>query len=160
ATGPAGGSETMVVPTVNDDPPHPADGQLWFNQVRNELRIYQDGRVRIVTLTAPAAMIPLIDPNDYINEVTWLSLVIVIIFHVPVVMAFLGMVGFGNPDWLAKKRKFVVFGLFVAAIFFTPSQDLFSNVMIPLLAWGLFELGLLLMRMFARRRQNRLADEE
>ena len=158
--GAGGEGGVMVVPTLQADPTQPVEGQMWFNRVRNEVRIYQGGRIRIMTLTAPAAMIPLIDPNDYINEVTWLSLVIVVIFHVPVVMAFLGMVGIGNPDWLARKRKFVIFGLFVAAIFFTPSQDLFSNVMLPLMAWALFELGLLLMRMSGRRRKRNQTELE
>lgn len=154
ATGRAGaGDETLVVPTVEEDPAAPVEGQMWFNRERNEVRIFQGGRVRVVTLTAPAAMIPLIDPSDYINEVTWLSVVCVVIFHVPVVMAFLGMVGIGNPDWLAKKRKFVIFGLFVAALFLTPSNDLFSDIGLPVLAWWLFELGLVLMRLFGRRRK-------
>jgi sec-independent protein translocase protein TatC len=143
-----------VVPVCDQDPPTPVEGQIWFNRTLNEMRIYQGQRVRVVTLTSPSAMVPLIDPADYINEVAWMALTIVVVFHVPVVMAFLGMVGLGNAAWLAKRRKLIVFLLFVFAVFLTPSQDLFSNLALPLLGWALFEFGLVLMRFFERRHRR------
>lgn len=148
-----------IVPSLEQDPSPPREGELWFNRQRNELRFFQHGQVRVLTMTAPSAMIPLIDPNDYIQEVTWLALTVMVMFQVPVIMAMLGLVGLGNPDWLAKKRKMVIIIIVLGAVFLTPSQDIFSNIVIPLLAWLLFEFGLLLMRLFSWRRKKRLAAE-
>jgi sec-independent protein translocase protein TatC len=110
--------------------------------------------------TTPSMMVPLIDPATYLDEVTLLTLGVVIVFHVPVVMCVLGMTGLIDPATLRKRRRIVIFGCFVASVFLTPSQDLFSNIALPLMAWGLFEFGLLLMTRFYRRRQAALAAEE
>ncbi len=75
-------------------------------------------------------------------------------------MAVLGMTGLVSPDTLTKRRKYIVIGLFIVALFLTPSQDIFSNVGLPLIAWVLFEAGLVLMRFFHRRAHAHDEPEE
>jgi Sec-independent protein secretion pathway component TatC len=150
----------MIIPTLAADPPNPVEGEIWYNTDQNEVRIFQDGRIHVVNMTAPSMMVPLIDPSVYLDEVLMLTLGVVLVFHVPVVMCVLGMTGLMNPRTLRTKRRYVIFGCFAAALVLTPSQDLFSNVMLPLMAWGLFELGLLLMAWFYRKHEQRLAAEE
>ncbi len=157
----SGGSNAgMVLPLLDHDPPNPVEGQIWFNTDSNEIHVFEDGRVLMLSPTAPSMVVPLIDPKVYLDEVTLLALGVVIVFHVPVVMCVLGMTGMINPATLRKKRKIVIFGCFVASVFLTPSQDIFSNVALPLVAWGLFELGLVLMGRFYRKRMQRIAREE
>lgn len=150
----------MIIPTMGTDPAHPTEGEIWYNTDQNEVRIFQGGRIHVVNMTAPSMMVPLIDPSVYLDEVIMLTLGVVAVFHVPVVMCVLGMTGLMNPATLRKKRRYVIFGCFVASIFLTPSQDLFSNVVLPLMAWALFELGLLLMGSFYRKHERRIAALE
>ncbi len=147
----------MIIPTLAADPPPPAEGEIWYNTDQNEVRIFQDGRIHVVNMTAPSMMVPLIDPSVYLDEVIMLTLGVVIVFHVPVVMCVLGMTGLINPKTLRAKRRYVIFGCFVAAVFLTPSQDVFSNLALPLMAWGLFEFGLVLMTWFYRKHERRIA---
>ena len=132
---------------LDQDPPKPSEGEIWINRTAQEVRVWQSGQLRIVAFTSPSLMVPLIDPDQYINEVLILMIVVVIIFQAPVVMTLLAASGLVDPKWLMKHRKYIFFGCFVVAIFITPSQDLFSNVVLPTLMYGLFELGLLFMRM-------------
>lgn len=148
------GASLLRVPVVSEDPADPIEGQVWFNKAAGEMRLYEGGRMRLVALSAPSMMIPLIDPGDYIDEVLLLSLVIVLVFHVPVVMAMVGAAGLFEPDSLARHRKVVVFSCFVLAVFITPNQDIFSNIALPMLMWGLFELGLVLMRFTSKRHKR------
>jgi Sec-independent protein secretion pathway component TatC len=157
AAAPAG---AMVLPIVDRDPANPVEGQIWFNRDLNEIHIFQDNRVLMLSPTTPSMVVPLIDPKVYLDEVTMLALGVVAVFHVPVVMCVLGMTGLINPATLKKRRKIVIFGCFVASLFLTPSQDLFSNIALPLMAWALFEFGLVLMSWFYRKRQRRIQEEE
>lgn len=150
----------VVLPLLDHDPEHAVEGQIWFNTDANEIHVFEDGRVLMLSPTAPSMVVPLIDPKVYLDEVTMLALGVVIVFHVPIVMCVLGMTGMVNPDTLRKKRKIVIFGCFVASIFLTPSQDLFSNIALPLVAWALFEFGLVLMGRFYRKRKARIAAED
>lgn len=151
---------TMVLPLLERDPANPVEGQIWFNTDMNEIHLYQDGRMLMLSPTTPSMVVPLIDPKVYLDEVTMLALGVVAVFHVPVVMCVLGMTGLINPETLKKRRKIVIFGCFVASVFLTPSQDLFSNIALPLMAWALFEFGLVLMSWFYRKRQRRIQEEE
>jgi Sec-independent protein secretion pathway component TatC len=151
---------SMVLPLLNHDPANPVEGQIWFNTDLNEIHLFQDGRILMLSPTTPSMVVPLIDPKVYLDEVTMLALGVVAVFHVPVVMCVLGMTGLINPATLKKRRKIVIFGCFVASLFLTPSQDLFSNIALPLMAWALFEFGLVLMSWFYRKRQRRIQEEE
>ena len=65
-------------------------------------------------------------------------------------MLFLSRLGFLNPDWLAKSRKYAYFALFVLAAFIPP-PDLFSHLFttVPLII--LFELSLFISRFGYRK---------
>ena len=165
-TPPPATSPHFYVPAFNGDPPLlPGDpplveGQMWYNTQLHEFRGVQQGHIHIFNSSPDSIITPLIDPNEYLSEALWLTFITVLVFHVPVVMTVLGMTGLIHPDTLSKRRKIIVIGLFIAALFLTPSQDWFSNIVLPLIAWFLFEIGLLLMRFFYRRAHANDEPEE
>ena len=158
STGPAS-TEPVILPQLENDPVSPIEGQVWCNTRMNEVRFFHNGRVGVFTTTGGSMIVPLIDPNEYVGELIVMALVIVIVFHVPVVMGVLGLTGLVKPETLSKRRRIIIFGCFVAAIFLTPSQDVFSNVALPVLTWGLFELGLVVMRFFYRKHHGGDGDQ-
>lgn len=155
ATAPA-----VTVPLVASDPPveERKAGQVWYNQTQNEMRFWDGNKIRVLMATPPTLMVPLISPDTYLNEALIMTLVNVIVFHVPVVLAVLGMTGLIDPAAFRKRRRWVIMGCFVGAVILTPSQDVFTNVALPLLMWGLFEIGLLLMSYFYNKRQRALEE--
>ncbi|HEY4579167.1 MAG TPA: twin-arginine translocase subunit TatC [Savagea sp.] len=83
--------------------------------------------------------------NEYFNFLIQLTIPFGLVFQLPVVMLFLSRLGFLNPEWLAKSRKYAYFILFVIAAFITP-PDIFSHLFttVPLIL--LFEISLFISR--------------
>lgn len=161
ATAPAPESLTpMIVPIFESDPETPKVGQVWFNKSAGEVRIFEGSQVRALTMTARSAIVPMIDPADYINEVAVLGLIIVLVFQIPVVMTLLGAIGLVSPALLKKYRLYVFFGCVVASVIFTPGQDVFSNLALPILMYILFEIGLIFMGYAYRRHQANSPPDE
>ena len=133
---------------------------MWHNYALNETRVYRNGNVEVMVTTPESMMGPMIDPAEYLSEAIMLALGVVVVFHVPVVMCVLGMSGLVNPKTLGKRRMIVFFCCFLGAFLFVPGQDIFSNFAIPLLAYLLFEFGLILMGVFYRRQERRKAEED
>lgn len=146
------------VPMLDDDPEKPVEGQLWFNRTLGELRFFQGGRMNMITSMPATPMAPLLDPSEYVNEVAILGLIIVAVFQIPVVMMLLAGIGLVNPHWLGRYRKATIMTCIIAAVILTPSQDIFSNVALPAVMYGLFEFGLVLMKIAWKYRGAPEAD--
>ena len=78
-----------------------------------------------------------------------------IAFEIPLAVFLCIWAGLAEPDSLAEKRPYVVVGCFVVAMLLTP-PDPFTQSMLALPMWALFELGILAGRMI----RNRQAEEE
>jgi sec-independent protein translocase protein TatC len=152
STRPAGGDAIphLSLVVVDRDPDHPAEGEYWFNRTLGEMRVVVDGQTRVLPLSRTSFMVPQIEINHYLDFVILMGLVTILSFQLPAVMTLLGAVGLIRAEWFAKRRKYVLFGFFVLGIFITPSQDAFSNVIFPLMLYGLFELGLLFIRLLRK----------
>ena len=108
------------------------------------------GRVRAIALTAASAMVPQIEINEYLDFVFMVGLIMLIAFQLPVVMTIAAMLEFYDPRTFGRYRKAVAFSCFVIGVVITPNQDIVSNVIFPLLLWGLFEVGLLTSRLVTK----------
>lgn len=158
-TPPAGGQRPeaptatgLRLPTLDQDPPDPADGEIWLNRPRGEIRLRDQGQTRVVAMTSPSFMVPLVEINDYLGFVLWVALVLIIAFQLPVAMTVAAALGVLDPWRIVRYRRYIVFGCFFIGIIVTPNQDVVSNVVFPILLWVLFEIGLVTGRMAARRR--------
>ncbi|MFP4143982.1 MAG: twin-arginine translocase subunit TatC [Phycisphaeraceae bacterium] len=150
--GTASGSGEATEPPVQtveirrSDPLEPVEGQIWLKRPEMELRTFVDGRtLSYASLTGGSLVQPQIKLGDYISMVTFLTLGLVLAFQLPVVLLVLGWTGLVDPAVLARYRKYGVFGCFVLGAVFTPADPI-SMFVLALPLWGLFELGLLLMR--------------
>ena len=73
-------------------------------------------------------------------------------FEIPVAVFLCIWAGLADPESLSEKRPYVVVGCFIAAMLLTP-PDPFTQSMLALPMWALFELGILAGR-FMRKKQS------
>jgi sec-independent protein translocase protein TatC len=79
-------------------------------------------------------------------------------FEIPIAVFLCIWAGLAEPDSLAQKRPYVVVGCFVVAMLLTP-PDPFTQSLLALPMWALFEVGILAGRMI-RKKQEEEEDEE
>lgn len=140
-------NEPSRLAVLDDDPSSPRDGDVWLKMPEAEIRLQAEGRRYVLRpTTGPKSMMsPTIGVGQYISFVTLLAIGITVAFQLPVVMLIVGWTRLVPPRLLARYRPHCVLGCFVLAMILTPA-DPFSMVLLALPMWGLFELGMLLMR--------------
>ena len=81
------------------------------------------------------------DINHYLGFVLKLFFAFGIAFEMPIATILLIKAGITTREKLAKKRQYVILGTFVLGMLLTP-PDIFSQTMLAVPMWLLFELGL------------------
>ncbi len=105
---------------------------------------------------ADAAMAP--DIMLYFDRVIKLLFAFGIAFEVPVATIIIVWAGLTTPEKLQEKRPYIIVGVFVVAMFLTP-PDAWSQVLLAVPMWLLFELGVVLSRMYSGNKEQQ-EDEE
>lgn len=85
---------------------------------------------------------PLLSIGSYFSFLTGMILAFGVLFEFP--LAVIGLVGFGvvKTRSLAAARKGILVGIFIAAAILTPSPDPFSQILLAIPLWLLFEISL------------------
>ena len=132
--------EMMLQVAVPDDDPD-ADTAFTIVDVQRKppLKVQQDYRLR-----------------DVVGFILTLVMSIAIAFQLPLVILVAGWVGIAKADWLAKKRRHALFFCGIAAAITTP-QDVISMVIMLIPLYGLYEFGILLLRILPA---NRIASPD
>jgi sec-independent protein translocase protein TatC len=138
-------SAVVLVPVLEVDPSSPAEGQIWIDAHRREVKVHYVGVTRVFNLATGAAITPLIDIERYIGFVAMLMLGVVLAFQLPLVMLIAGWTGVVDPVLVTQYRRHCFFGCFVLGAVFTPADPISMLVLAAALIL-LFELGLYLMR--------------
>lgn len=89
--------------------------------------------------------------SEYLDLVMTLIFAFGLCFQLPVLLTLMGKAGLVSSAGLAAKRKYAVIGTFVAAAFLTP-PDVISQVGLAVPILGLYEISIILVRMFERQR--------
>ncbi len=134
-------------PILESDPANPANGQAWIKQPEGQLRVHINGRtLTYIPLVGQSMLAPMIEIGQYISFVTMLALAVVVSFQLPVIMMVLGWTRLIEPGWLSKYRRYCVFVCFILGAMLTPADPV-SMVVLALPLWGLYELGLVVMKL-------------
>lgn len=80
--------------------------------------------------------------SSFISTISLLSLSMGLVFELPVLIYFLSKIGMLTPQWLRKNRKYAVLVIFILAGFITPSTDMFSQVLVALPLYMLYEISI------------------
>jgi len=105
------------------------------------------------TATAPQGVAVMTDINHYLDFVLTLFFAFGVAFEVPIAVILLVWAGVIEPDKLKEMRPYVIVGAFVIGMFLTP-PDVFSQTLLAVPMWLLFEAGLLASRFIVRRRDR------
>ena len=143
-------------PVLAFDPAAPAVGDVWINTALNQLRVcveIADGvpRAMGVELIGPGGITQQYKVADYIKLFLGLAMGFGVGFQMPVVVLLLGWVGIVRPGDFKRYRKYIFLGCIVAAAVLTPA-DPFSMILLAVPLYGLFELGVLLLRVLPAER--------
>ena len=94
------------------------------------------------TTVGPGDVTVMTDINNYLNFVLKLFFAFGVTFEIPIATYLLIKAGVTTVATLSKKRPYVFLGCFVVGMLITP-PDIFSQTLLAIPMWLLFELGLL-----------------
>lgn len=102
------------------------------------------------TSSAPEGVAVMTDINSYLSFCIKLFFAFGLAFEVPVATILLVKMGVTTPDDLAKKRPYIIVAAFVVGMMLTP-PDIFSQTMLAIPVWLLFEVGVYFSRLMIKR---------
>lgn len=102
------------------------------------------------TSTAPAGVTVATDIASYLDFVLTLFFAFGVAFEIPVATILLCWTGVTSPASLREKRPYVIVGVFVVGMLLTP-PDVFSQTLLAIPMWGLWELGLFFARFYVKK---------
>ena len=97
----------------------------------------------------------LVHVDAYVSFVALFSLAFGVVFELPMVMMLLAWAGIVDYKKMAKVRKWAILGEAVVAMVITPSQDPISMLLMLIPLMILYEFGILLARITAKRKARR-----
>ncbi|MGO3344267.1 MAG: twin-arginine translocase subunit TatC [Marinomonas sp.] len=94
------------------------------------------------TTVGPGDVTVMTDINNYLNFVLKLFFAFGVTFEIPIATYLLIKAGVTTVATLSKKRPYIFLGCFVVGMLITP-PDIFSQTLLAIPMWLLFELGLM-----------------
>lgn len=89
--------------------------------------------------------------DKYFDFVIWFVLPFGFVFELPLVMIILAKIGIVKSSFLGKYQRVVFFLAFVIAAMITPTPDVFTQTMIAVPMFLLYEVGYLIVRYIMRK---------
>jgi sec-independent protein translocase protein TatC len=108
--------------------------------------------------TAPDGVAVMTDIAKYLDFVLALFFAFGLAFEIPIATVLVVVAGFVTPDQLIEKRPYVIVGAFVVGAFLTP-PDVFSQTLLAVPMWLLFEAGVYFARMILRQPKSDEAED-
>ncbi len=99
--------------------------------------------------TAPEGVLVMTDINSYLSFVLKLFFAFGLAFEVPVATVLVIRLGMTTPEKMAEKRPYIIIAAFIVGMLLTP-PDVFSQTLLALPVWILFELGLYFSKYFKK----------
>ncbi len=153
-----------TLPSLAADPiaPHPLT--FWFNTELNEFRYAlptADGTISVVgvDLVRSLGIVQQYRISEYMDMVFFTAVAFAFGFQTPIVVLLLGWVRIVDRAFLARHRRYAVGIALVASAVLTPSPDPLSMFMLAVPLYGLYELGLLLLKWFPGRGLVEMAND-
>ena len=92
------------------------------------------------------AVVNQISLSTYFSLLLVLSILMGLLFEVPVVTWLLSRLGILRPEYLKRYRRHVFVALLIVAAVITPTGDPFTLLLVTLPVYGLYELNILIIR--------------
>lgn len=88
--------------------------------------------------------------SQYISFITLILLVFGLSFELPLVLVSLSAAGITSSGWLASKRAYAFFAVFVFSTIFTPGADWVSPLILGGILYVLYELSIVVSRLIGK----------
>ena len=111
-----------------------------------------------LTNIAPKGVAVMPDISKYLDFVLKMFFAFGVAFEVPIATILVIWTGLTTAESLASKRPYIIVIAFVAGMLLTP-PDVFSQTLLALPMWALFELGLFLSRFYTNQSEDSDAAE-
>jgi sec-independent protein translocase protein TatC len=92
--------------------------------------------------------------TSYVSSITLMTLLMGLLFELPVLILFLTKIGIVTPKYLRKYRKHTMIGILIIAGIITPSPDVFSQLIVSVPLYALFELSVAISSRMYRKKQE------
>ncbi|MDD5680080.1 MAG: twin-arginine translocase subunit TatC [Candidatus Omnitrophica bacterium] len=99
-------------------------------------------------------LVPMISVNQYINFCLIFILTFGLLFEVPLIIIFMTSTGFVKIEQVAAKRKHIILAIFIIAAVVTPGPDVFTQFLVAILLYLLFEGSVLVARILKMLKRN------
>ena len=139
-------------PVLAADPENPPVGSMWINSTSQQLRTrVSAAETRGTPLSHGSGVAQQYRLSEYVDLVFTLALAFGVAFQLPLVLLLLNWVGLIQRSLLEKNRRWALLAAVVlgAAL---PTQDPASLLMLTAVLYGLFEFGIILIRLVPPRR--------
>jgi sec-independent protein translocase protein TatC len=111
------------------------------------------------TAVAPEGVEVMTDISQFLDFITTIIFAFGLAFEVPVATVLIVWTGFTSPEKLGKARPYVFLGAFVVGMFLTP-PDIISQTLLAVPVYLLFELGIVMSRIFVTNRKKPEQDAQ
>jgi len=98
-------------------------------------------------------VVNMIDLNSYINMFLMLSLMLGLMFELPILCAMMGRLGIVNAKMLKYYRRHFVVAILIVAAFITPTGDPFTLLLVAMPIYLLYEISILIVRRIDRKNE-------
>jgi sec-independent protein translocase protein TatC len=139
-----------TIPVLAEPPTHPASGQVWLTPDHRLAVAVPDGAGVVQVLSVPlvqgSRLAQQFRLSEYLDFTLDFALGTAVAFQTPLVVLLLGWMGVLTPQSLGQFRRYAIFLSVLVSAIVTPSGDPFSLALLAVPIYGLYELGLLLLR--------------
>ena len=104
---------------------------------------------RFFIAVAPEGVAVMTDIGQYLDFIIAIFFAFGIAFEVPVATFLLILAGATTVESMARKRPYIIVGAFVIGMMLTP-PDVISQSLLAIPMWALFEIGLIMSRLFIK----------
>lgn len=112
----------------------------------------------LININTSAFVTATITVENYISFVLMVYLIFGIVFEIPMVSVVLTKLGLLKPEWMKAARPYMIVVMFVVAAIITP-PDIVSQTMVAIPMIVLYEISILLCKVFRKQRDKKLAQE-
>jgi len=139
-----------TLPVLHEAPAHPAPGQAWLTPDHRLAVAVPDGEGMVQVLSVPlvqgSRLAQQFRLSEYLDFTLDFALGTTIAFQTPLIVLLLGWLGVLTPQALGQFRRYAIFLSVLVSAIVTPSGDPFSLALLAVPIYGLYELGILLLR--------------
>lgn len=101
-------------------------------------------------------VIPMPDLKEYMGLTLKLLIIFGLVFELPLVAFYLSKAGIVNAKMLSRKRRYAILTVFIVSAIITP-PDVVSMILVAIPLWGLYELGILIAKIFGKKEKTDVA---